>query len=161
MTGVVTFVFVASQAGAPMEARQVVSALAGSGLEGDRYAEGVGTYSTWPGTGRALTLVEEEALEAMEREQGVKLAPHETRRNLVTRGIRLNGLIGQRFRIGEVVLLGQRPADPCAHLERVTRPGVLRAMVKRGGLRADVETGGLISVGDEIVVFGESDPASG
>lgn len=154
MTGTVTHIFVAAQAGSCMEPRDQVHARAKVGIDGDRYAKGLGTYSTWPGSGRALTLVACEALEAMAHEHGIELAPNETRRNLLTRGIDLDLLIGMRFRIGDVVLLGQRRADPCAYLERITRAGVLKAMANRGGLRADIETGGSISVGDEIVVLG-------
>ena len=82
--------------------------------------------------------------------QGVGLAPAEARRNLVVRGIELDGLIGKRFRVGEVECLGQRRCEPCAHLERLTRPGVLRGLVHRGGLRADVLSGGEIRPGDRI-----------
>ncbi|MBL4850152.1 MAG: MOSC domain-containing protein [Planctomycetes bacterium] len=137
-----------------METRESALATAGVGLEGDRYAKGGGSFSSWPGKGRALTLIEGEALGEMEREHGVKLAPDETRRNLVTRGVALNDLIGVRFKVGEVVLRGQRPADPCAYLERLTRSGVLKALMGRGGIRADIEVGGTINVGDCIEILG-------
>ncbi len=82
--------------------------------------------------------------------KGVELAPVEARRNLVVRGIALDDLIGRRFRVGEVECFGQRRCEPCAHLERLTRPGVLRGLVHRGGLRADVLSGGGIRTGDRV-----------
>lgn len=84
---------------------------------------------------------------------GVELAPAEARRNLVVRGVALDELIGKRFRVGEVECFGQRRCEPCAHLERLTRPGVLRALMHRGGLRADVLSGGEIRTGDRVEAF--------
>jgi MOSC domain-containing protein YiiM len=70
----------------------------------------------------------------------------------VVSGVALDALLGRRFRVGEVECLGQRRCEPCAHLQRLTRPGVLRALVHRGGLRADVVRGGEIRVGDAVRV---------
>lgn len=126
-------------------------ALAGQGLEGDRYAAGAGTFSATPGTGRDLTLIEAEALDALAATAGIRLAPEDTRRNVVTRGVGLNDLVGRRFRVGVVECLGQRLCDPCSHLEGRTAPGVLAGLAGRGGLRADILTDGEIAVGDEIV----------
>ena len=85
---------------------------------------------------------------------GGRLAPEEARRNIVTRGVDLNALVGKRFRVGEVECLGQRLCEPCAHLERLTalagKPGSLRALIHKGGLRADVLSDGAIRVGDRI-----------
>jgi MOSC domain-containing protein YiiM len=131
-------------------------ALAGRGLRGDRYARGAGTFSDPRGRGYGLTLVEAEALEEL-AESGVGLSPIEARRNLVVRGIALDELIGRRFRVGDVECFGQRRCEPCAHLERLTRPGVLRGLVHRGGLRADVLSGGEISTGDRVEAL--PDPA--
>ena len=99
--------------------------------------------------GHDLTLIEAEALEELMLPEG-PLAPEAARRNVVTRGIDLNALVGKRFRIGDVDCLGQRLCEPCAHLERLTRPGTLRALVHRGGLRADVLTDGVIRLGDAL-----------
>ena len=74
----------------------------------------------------------------------------DARRNIVTRGVSLNGLVGREFTIGDVVCIGRRLAEPCAHLERVSRPGLLRPLVHRAGLRADILEGGTISVGDQV-----------
>ena len=126
-----------------------VEAVEGCGLRGDRYERGEGTFSDPNGRGYDLTLVEAEALEDLAA-SGVELAPAEARRNLVVRGIALDDLIGERFRVGGVECFGQRRCEPCAHLERLTHPGVLRGLVHRGGLRADVLSGGEIRTGDRI-----------
>jgi MOSC domain-containing protein YiiM len=128
-------------------------ARAGRGLEGDRYFHQRGTFSNAHGRGHDLTLIEAEALDGLELPAG-RLAPEEARRNLVTRGIDLNALVGKQFRVGEVECFGQRWCEPCAHLERLTaaggKPGTLRALIHKGGLRADVLSDGAIRVGDEI-----------
>jgi MOSC domain-containing protein YiiM len=80
----------------------------------------------------------------------VGLEPIEARRNLIVRGVDLDALRGRRFRVGAVECLGQRRCEPCAHLERLTRPGVLRALAHRGGLRADILRGGELHVGDPV-----------
>lgn len=148
-TGVVELIAVAAEAEGMMTTVPSADALAGYGLRGDRYARGAGTFSDPSGRGYDLTLVEAEALEELAA-GGVALAPVEARRNLVVRGISLDDLIGKRFRVGEVECFGQRRCEPCAHLERLTRPGVLRGFVHHGGLRADVLTDGEIRVGDRI-----------
>ena len=124
-------------------------ALPGRGLEGDRYAAGRGTFSNAHGRGHDLTLIEAEALDDLVLASG-RLAPEDARRNIVTRGIDLNALVGARFLVGEVECLGQRLCEPCAHLQRLTEPGTLRGLVHRGGLRADVLRGGRVSVGDRV-----------
>jgi MOSC domain-containing protein YiiM len=121
-----------------------VHAVAGRGLEGDRYFHGVGTYSDYPDQrGRHLTLIEAEAL----RRAGMDGAA--ARRNLVVGGLELDGLVDKHFRIGEVECLGRRLCEPCEYLERLTRPGVLRALVHTG-LRADILTGGEITRGSRV-----------
>ena len=147
--GTVELIAVAAEAEGPMRSVSTAEALEGRGLLGDRYERGVGTFSNPRGRGYDLTLVEAEALEELSA-KGVELAPAEARRNLVVRGIALDDLIGRRFRVGEVECFGQRRCEPCAHLERLTRPGVLRGLVHRGGLRADVLSGGNIRAGDRV-----------
>ena len=142
--GMVEAIVLAGTAEAALSTVATARAIAGRGLEGDRYAAGEGTFSLKGGHGRDLTLVTAEALE------DVGLTASEARRNLVVRGIDLDALRGRRFRVGEVECLGQRRCEPCAHLERLTRPGVLRALVHRGGLRADVLRGGELRVGDPV-----------
>ena len=147
--GTVELIALAAEAEGPMRAVSAAEAVEGRGLLGDRYERGTGTFSSTDGRGYDLTLVEAEALEELSA-RGVELAPVEARRNLVVRGIALDDLIGRRFRVGEVECLGQRRCEPCAHLERLTRPGVLRGLVHRGGLRADVLSGGRIRTGDHV-----------
>jgi MOSC domain-containing protein YiiM len=149
--GVVTGLFVAARAGSPMEPRDEVRVLPQRGIVGDRYAAGTGTYSRTAGSGRHVTLIAEEVLDAVRAELGIVIAGVETRRNVLTKGIALNDLVGHRIAIGEVVLDATRLAEPCAHLERLTRAGVRNALVGRGGLRAEVVAGGVIRVGDRIV----------
>lgn len=147
--GVVELISLAEEAEGPMKTVPVAEALAGRGLEGDRYARGAGTFSDPNGRGYDLTLVEAEALEELAA-GGVEIPPSDARRNLVVRGMILDYLIGKRFRVGEVECYGQRRCEPCAHLERLTRPGVLRGLVHQGGLRADVLSNGEIRTGDRV-----------
>lgn len=151
MTGRVEAIHLAPSATAPPAPVERARAVAGQGLEGDRYfrSAGLGTFSKPDKTGQDLTLIEAEAIERLTA-AGIELAPAEARRNVVTRGIALNDLVGKRFRVGRVECLGQRLCVPCAHLESLTRPGVLRALVDGGGLRADIVTGGEIAVGDAV-----------
>ena len=146
--GVVTGLFTAPSAGAPCVAHEVCR-IAGGGLEGDRYAAGTGTFSADRRGGQAVTLISEEAL-AQAQANGAEIDAATARRNIVTRGLELEPLIGREFAIGTAVLRGVRLAEPCAHLQRVTRPGVLRAMVHLGGIRADVVQDGDLRVGDTL-----------
>ena len=109
------------------------------GLPGDRYF------------GRGdITLVEAEALDAFRDETGISLSHAEIRRQVLTSGVRLNDLLGKRFRVGEVEAVGAEWCEPCNHIQSITRPGVLKGMVHRAGLRADIVQPGTISVGDEV-----------
>jgi hypothetical protein len=124
-----------------------VLAIAGRGLEGDRYYHGIGTYSDYPDRrGRNLTLIEADALDRA----GIDAAA--ARRNLVVTGVDLSAFVDKRFRIGAVECLGRRLCEPCDYLERLTRAGVMRALVHTG-LRVDLLTSGRISRGDAIAVF--------
>ncbi|WP_327286722.1 MOSC domain-containing protein [Rubrobacter aplysinae] len=149
--GRIELIGVAAKAEAPMRVVSSAEATVCCGLVGDRYEKGAGTFSDPAGRGYDLTLVEAEAIEGLTA-KGVKLAPEEARRNLVVRGIALDDLIGRRFKVGEVECLGQRRCEPCAQLEKLTRPGVLRGLVHRGGLRADILSSGEIHTGDLIEV---------
>jgi MOSC domain-containing protein YiiM len=161
-TGAVVAIHVAGGAGQPMRTMQEVEAIAGEGLVGDRYRDGVGFYSAIPTTpgARELTLIAEEALAAVQQETGIVLGPHEHRRNVTTRGIDLDALIGRRFRIGEVACEGIRSCPPCNHLEEVTGKPVLPPLVHRGGLRAKIVESGWIRVGDTIMTI-DSEPCAG
>jgi MOSC domain-containing protein YiiM len=151
VTGEVIGIFVAASAGAPMREIAEATAIAGAGIEGDRYRDGTGFYSPVPGP-RQLTLIETETLDALLAEHGIALLPRESRRNLTTRGLRLNDLVGKRFTIGDVLCEGIRLCPPCTHLEEITGKPVLAPLIDRGGLRADILTGGTIRRGATIAV---------
>jgi hypothetical protein len=144
--GTVETVLIAPAAEAPMIRVEQAAAHAGRGLEGDRYFELQGTFSNRYDRGHDLTIIEAEALDDLD----VSLPHEEARRNVVTRGIDLNALVGKHFTIGEVECFGQRLCEPCAHLERLTTPGTLRALIHKGGLRVDILTDGRIRAGDRI-----------
>ena len=151
--GHVVSISIAGSAAAPVVTLDAAKAVAGKGLEGDRYFHHTGTFSNEPGEGRHVTLVECEAVDALNAKLGSAFTPGEMRRNIATRGIALNHLVGRDFRVGEALLRGVRLCEPCEHLESLTRPGVLKQMLHRGGLRADILEGGVIRVGDAIVAL--------
>jgi MOSC domain-containing protein YiiM len=122
-----------------------VRVVAGQGLEGDRNFAPDGA-----GAGEALTLISVEGLEGLRTDTGIELSHEASRRNVLTRGIDLNGLVGKRFRVGEVLCEGVELCEPCNHLQSLTQPGVLRGLVHRAGLRADVLEGGTIAPGDAV-----------
>ncbi len=140
------------QAEGRLESVPEARAVPGRGLEGDRYFRGEGSFSNNPGGGREVTLVAAETLSLLERDHGIELDPAETRRNLLTSGVSLNDLVGKVFQVGAVRMRGVRLAEPCDHLERLTQPGVLKALVHRAGLRADILDEGVLRVGDAIVL---------
>ena len=148
--GAVVAIHIASTGAAPMKSVTAAQAVAGRGLDGDRYYSKLGTYSNDAGSGRDVTLIEVEAVEALKREYKVELEPGQARRNIVTRNIALNHLVEQEFRIGDVVLRGTRLCEPCAHMEKLTVKGAMRGLIHRGGLRAEIVEGGTIRVGDLI-----------
>jgi hypothetical protein len=150
--GVVEAVAIADRATAPMRLVPSAQALAGRGLLGDRYAVKAGTFSSATPTARGydLTLIEAEVLDELVLPDGQRLTYADARRNIVTRGVDLNSLVGRRFLIGDVECLGQRLCEPCAHLERLTRPGTLKGLIHRGGLRADILSSGAIATGMAI-----------
>lgn len=149
MPGAVESIHVASRGKELPRAVERATAVAGRGLEGDRYHDGTGTFSHWRGR-RDLTLIEAEALEELARDTGIELDPGEARRNVVVRGLDLNGLVGRRFRVGAVECEALEPSPPCRHLEKLTAPGVLKGLAGRGGVRAAILTGGEIAVGDPV-----------
>lgn len=152
--GRVEGIYIAPAESAAMVALDVARVVAGRGIEGDRYFDGRGHYSHVPPlTGRRLTLIAAEALEAMARETGIALAPQECRRNLVTRGVDVDALVGTRFRIGAIECYGERFCPPCGYLEELLRrPGLNRAMTRRGGIRAEILLDGTVYPGDDIAL---------
>src|SRR6266487_1418468 len=156
--GEVVGIYVSEVKTGPMQSRVAATALKGRGLAGDRYAAKAGTFT--PGSDRLrgydLTLIESEALDRLTLSDGSQLAAAEARRNLVTRGIDLNALVGREFTIRSVRAFGQRLCEPCVHLQRLTRPGVIAGLVHQGGLRADILTDGEIRLGDKIEAASQS-----
>ena len=152
--GAVVSIHLAQSGGAPVKEVAEVRALAGKGLDGDRYANGSGTYSKPRHDPAAeATLIESEALEALKRDHGIALASGASRRNIMTRGIDLNHLVGREFSVGAVRLRGIRLCEPCAHLQKLTQAGMIRGLAHRGGLNAEILTNGVIRVGDAIRVI--------
>jgi MOSC domain-containing protein YiiM len=156
-TASVEAIAIAERAEAPMQQITTARAIPGRGLDGDRYANRAGTFTPRSErlNGYDLTLIEAEVLDELTLPDGQRLGYAEARRNIVSRGIDLNTLVGQRFRIGDVECVGRRLCEPCAHLERLTHKGVLRKLIHRGGLRADILTAGSITVGAAIERLGQ------
>jgi MOSC domain-containing protein YiiM len=146
MAGRVEGIYITAEHGELPEPVDSVRARAGRGLEGNRYF-----FDGDAPSGTALTLIAAEAVEAMEREQGISIEPRESRRNVVTRGIDVNGLVGKRFRVGDVECQGIELCEPCAGLQAMTKPGIIKGLAHRGGLNADILSDGEISVGDAVV----------
>jgi MOSC domain-containing protein YiiM len=154
MTATVEAIYIGRTKGEALDPVTAVQALAGVGLDGDRYALKAGTFSKKSAEpGRQITLIEAEAFEHLAKAAGIALGTGESRRNVVTRGIALNELIGKRFRVGGAECVGVRLCDPCGHLEKLTRRGVKAGLENRGGLRADILVSGEVKVGDAIVVL--------
>ena len=147
----VEHIHIAETKGAQVRALASAEAVAGVGLVGDRYARREGFWPVSQGESRDLTLIEAEAVEAL-LESGIELAPGESRRNVTTRGVRLNELVGKEFWIGGVLALGTELCEPCTHLVALTGKPLIKPLAHRGGLRADLVTSGRISVGDRIAV---------
>jgi len=149
-TGTVESIHIAAAARERMQSLDQARAIPGVGLEGDRYALRQGTFFK-PLPDFELTLIEGEAVEALRRDYDVDLDCGEIRRNLVTRGVPLNHLVGREFRIGEVRIRGIRLCEPCAHLQKLTgRPAIIKGLRHRGGLRAQILSPGIIRVGDIV-----------
>ena len=159
VSGCLEGIYVCASAGSPMRALESVRAVAGRGIQGDRYWLGTGH---WTGRGSdPVTLVEAEVVDEL-GEGGSALAPGALRRNLVVRGIRLEELIGRRFLVGTAVLEGLRACEPCRYLETLLeRPGLVDALLGRGGLRAVVVRSGTMSLGDAVEAMPGARAAAG
>jgi len=148
----VVAIFIAPDAEARMQSIHEVRAESGKGLDGDRYHAGQGTYSRDKPhqPKRHVTLIEEEAIAAVGRDYRMRIDAIETRRNILTRGVALNHLVGREFRVGDALLRGITLCEPCNHLDALTGREVSPAFVHRGGLNAEVLEGGKVRVGDSI-----------
>ncbi len=149
-SGKVLGIYITPAKGGRLEPVASANVVAGKGIEGDRYFGAPPPADKPDQGGRQVTMIEAEAHEHLERVHGLRLAHHESRRNIVTSGIALNELVGREFRVGTARLRGVRLCHPCGYLEKMTQPGVRQALDMRGGLRCDVLEGGTIGCGDEI-----------
>jgi len=149
MTGNIDAIYIATAAKEPTRAVEQVKAIPGIGLDGDRYALKQGTFYK-PEPDFELTLVEAEAIEALKRDYDVDLTAGEARRNLVTRGVALNHMVGREFKIGDVKVRGIRLCEPCNHLQTLVGRPVIKGLRHRGGLRAQILSEGTIRVGDQV-----------
>lgn len=143
-------IHITEQAAADMQELPEAKLIAGVGIEGDRYATGRGTYSKKPQPERQVTLIEVETLEAIQRDHGIELPPQDTRRNLLTRGVPLNHLVGKAFRVGEVELFGGRLNVPCVYLDKLLGKPLFGPLTNRSGLNCMITKGGVIRPGDAI-----------
>jgi MOSC domain-containing protein YiiM len=146
---VVIAIFITEKSAQPMRSVDSVEAVTAKGLKGDRKFRDP-SHPKKDTPDREVTLIESEAIDAVNRDYAMRIDPIETRRNILTRGVALNHLVGKEFSVGNVRLRGLELCEPCKHLEGMTRPGVMRALVHRGGLRAQILQGGVVSVGDSI-----------
>ena len=151
MDGAVVKIFITPAGGDTMQPVEEVEALAGCGLRGDRYCKRSGYWTDVDEC--EVTLIEAECLEEIRAKTGINVGEGEHRRNLVTRGVRLDDLLGKRFQVGEAVLEYDRPRPPCGHVETLTEAGMTRALINRGGICARVVASGTIRPNDPIVVI--------
>ena len=148
--GVLLHVCIAEAGSQPMQELPEARLVAGVGIDGDRYATGKGHHSKLPRADRQVTLIEIETLEAIRRDHRISIEPHETRRNLTTRGVPLNHLVGRRFRVGEAVLHGERLNVPCKYLDGLLGRELFGPLTNRSGLNCTIVRGGVIRPGDPI-----------
>ena len=150
--GTVAHLHITARAFLPMRTMEAIDLVAGRGIKGDRYMLGIeeGFYSAKPEDGRQITLFEAEALDAIQRDYGIELAPEEHRRNVTTRGVALNHLVGQRFRLGDCLLEATRLSIPCRHIEEILDKPVFDPMIHRSGLNCRILEGGTVRLGDPI-----------
>lgn len=146
--GRVEAIHIAAVHSGPLQALSSARLVPGIGIEGDRHATENAKLRRHGG--RELTLVEAESLDYLADEHDIRIAPGSTRRNVTTRGVRLTGLIGREFRIGDVRVRGLEQCEPCAHMQELVGQPVLRPLVHRAGIVAEILSEGQIEIGDAI-----------
>ena len=165
MSGNVVAIYVAAAAGEPMEAREAARAVPGRGLEGDRYFNGAGVFSEKAAPGREVTevtLIEDEVIEHLRRDLSLDVRAPDSRRNIITRSVALNDLVGVEFSIGEARFRGAGLCEPCVSLVKSPENRhLLRGLVHKGGLRARILRQGVIRVGDQVDAPAPAKPAQG
>ena len=145
MDGRILAIHIAAQEGGAPRAAAEVEVIEGRGLRGDRYASRPGGDAK-----DQVTFIEREALDALERDYGIHLSAAESRRNVLTEGVALNHLIGREFTAGDCRFVGRELAEPCGYLEKKTQRGVIKGLIHRGGLRAEILQGGTLRPGDSV-----------
>lgn len=148
--GEVAALYIGPEPEGPMKQVESVTAIAGRGLEGDRYFQDDAISPAERDPTIEVTLIETEGIDAARAESGIDILPEDSRRNVHTRGIRLDELLGKRFLVGEVEFEGLKPNPPCAHLQRLAGKRLLEPMIERGGIRARVLSSGMINEGDAV-----------
>lgn len=148
--GKLLHIFIAERAGAPMQKLDEARLIAGVGIDSDRYAIGIGHFSNKPHPDRQITMIEIEALEALERDHSILLKPAESRRNLVARDVPLNHLVGRKFQVGGAILYGGRLNKPCKYLEGLVQKPVFMPLLNRAGLNCQILQGAIIRTDDPI-----------
>ena len=150
-TGIVVALFTVDRRAAPMKKVDQLYALAGRGIEGDRYFLGTGTYSKSPEPGRQVTLIKSEVLESLKNKLEINVKPEESRRNILTQGIEINDLIGTEFYVGTVRLRAHRITQPCLYLEKLLdQPGLYKELWDNGGISCEILSDGVIKERDII-----------
>ena len=149
--GSVVGLYTVDRRSAPMKKVSHLKALAGLGIEGDRYLLGTGTYSKNPQPGRQVTLIQSEILEWLDDTLDITVHPEQSRRNVLTKGIEINELVGTEFRVGSVRLMAHRITQPCPYLEKLLdKPGLDKALWDKGGISCEILCDGIINVGDVV-----------
>jgi MOSC domain-containing protein YiiM len=157
--GEVRALYITESPAAPMLSVLEARAFADRGLEGDRFFRDSWSAASRPD--KAVTLIEEETLQAASAELGGEVTGDKTRRNILTRGVPLLELLHKEFTIGSVRLRGMRLFEPCGHLVKVSKvPGIFKALEHRSGLKAAILSNGIIRVGDRIALQAEGRPAA-
>lgn len=156
MKGIVSSIEIAAEEGGALVSLDSVKAVAGQGLEGDRnFFDASSNPAEEHNPDKEITLIEMECIEEFNRNYQMEYTSADIRRNIATRGIRLNDLNGREFRIGEVRLKGHRLCEPCNYLAGRTTPKILEGLAHKAGLRAEILEGGIIRVGDTIELIEE------
>jgi MOSC domain-containing protein YiiM len=152
MSGVVVEIYIAERSGQPMRAVSAVEGAAGRGLIGDRHCRPADAPSSSEADLHNISLVEAEVLESLRNDHGIELDGADTRRNLVTRGVRLHDLIGRQFRLGGLLCEGVEVCQPCVHVQQRVGKPILRPLAHRGGLRARILASGVVRIGDSVAL---------
>lgn len=154
MNGKIIDIFIVEKRGGIPESKSSVAVEAGKGVVGDRYYSGTGTFSQKLAGNpkKEITFVASEEIDAFNAGQGLSLGYGELRRNVITQGIDLNGLVGKEFSVGGVRFKGIETCEPCSYLAKNVHEKVLPHLVNRAGLRAAVLSSGTLAVGDEFEI---------